>query len=54
MARLQALRMFARRFPTHRTEDVNRAISDGVHFILSIQRPDGSWRGPLRTTQACL
>ena len=53
-ASIQALRLFARAHPGHRCEEVNTAISNGVHFILSIQRPDGSWRGPLRTTQACL
>ena len=44
-ASIQALRMFARRHPEHRTEEVNKAISDGVHFILGVQRPDGSWYG---------
>jgi cycloartenol synthase len=44
-ASVQALRMFARRHPEHRTEQVAKAISDGVHFILRVQRPDGSWYG---------
>jgi len=44
-ASIQALRMFARRHPEHRTVEVNKAISDGVHFILGVQRPDGSWYG---------
>jgi cycloartenol synthase len=44
-ASIQALRMFARRHPEHRTEAVAKAISDGVHFILRTQRPDGSWYG---------
>ena len=44
-ASIQALRLFARAHPGHRTEEVNAAISNGVHYILSIQRPDGSWYG---------
>lgn len=44
-ASVQALRAFARRFPAHRPAEVGRAISDGVHFVLRAQRPDGSWYG---------
>jgi cycloartenol synthase len=44
-ASIQALRMFARHWPQHRTEQLQKAIADGVHFILGCQRPDGSWYG---------
>lgn len=44
-ASIQALRSFGRRFPAHRSREVAAAISDGVHYILSSQRQDGSWYG---------
>jgi len=44
-ASIQALRLFLRRYPGHRAEEVNAAISAGVYFILRTQRPDGSWYG---------
>ena len=44
-ASIQALRLFLRRCPGHRTAAINRAISDGAYFILKSQRPDGSWYG---------
>jgi cycloartenol synthase len=44
-ASIQALRLFARRHPEHRTREVTTAIADGVHFILRAQRLDGSWYG---------
>ena len=51
-ASIPALRAFGRRHPTHRTEEINRAIGDGAHFILRQQRPDGSWRAaPGRQTR---
>ena len=44
-ASIQALRLFLRRFPDHRTAEIQEAISDGVYFILRTQRRDGSWYG---------
>lgn len=44
-ASVQALRAFSRQHPEHRTMEINKAISDGAHYILSIQRADGSWYG---------
>jgi len=44
-ASIQALRLFAKAYPQHRTEEINNAIGDGVHFILRSQRTDGSWYG---------
>lgn len=40
---IQALRSFTKHYPGHRTEEVNRAIGDMANYILSIQKPDGSW-----------
>ncbi len=42
---VQALLTFQRAQPNHRTKEVKKAIEDGVKFIKSIQRPDGSWVG---------
>jgi cycloartenol synthase len=45
-ASLQALAMFAKRFPDDaRAGDIKRASSKGRAFLKSIQRTDGSWYG---------
>lgn len=38
-----ALALYRQRDPEYRTADVSRAIERGVGYILSKQRPDGSW-----------
>mmetsp|Transcript_21636 Transcript_21636/g.60860 ORF Transcript_21636/g.60860 Transcript_21636/m.60860 type:complete len:774 (+) Transcript_21636:35-2356(+) len=42
---LQALALFAKLFPKYRSCDIQTALTKAVDFILSIQRPDGSWEG---------
>eukprot|EP00053_Salpingoeca_punica_P023596 m.10868 g.10868 ORF g.10868 m.10868 type:complete len:730 (-) comp5338_c1_seq1:40-2229(-) len=42
---LQGLCMFSKMYPDHRRKEVDRAIKKGLDFMLSIQRPDGSWEG---------
>lgn len=42
---IQALKMFKRFFPHHRTDEVNTAMKRGLEFVLNIQRTDGSWLG---------
>lgn len=42
---IQALRSFTKVYPDHRTAEVNRAIADMSHYIISIQKEDGSWCG---------
>ncbi len=44
-ASVQALLHFHQRHPGYKTEQVAKAIEKGIAFILSIQRPDGSWYG---------
>ena len=44
-ASLQALSTFHKRFPKHRARDIEEAMRRGRDFLLSIQRPDGSWYG---------
>lgn len=40
---ITALAAFRKRHPQHRAKHVAKAISRGKRFLLSIQRPDGSW-----------
>jgi lanosterol synthase len=42
---IQALYMFQKHYPNHRTKEINKAIERGRKFIKKIQRPDGSWIG---------
>ena len=44
-ASLQALTKFARRYPKRRAAEISRAVKRGREFLLSIQKPDGSWYG---------
>jgi squalene/oxidosqualene cyclase-like protein len=44
-ASIGALAAFHRAYPSHRTEEVVRAIARARQFLLDIQRPDGSWYG---------
>ncbi|KAL4205266.1 hypothetical protein AMTRI_Chr01g113710 [Amborella trichopoda] len=44
-AAIQALASFKKLYPAHRTKEIETCISKAVHFIESIQRPDGSWYG---------
>lgn len=40
---IQALDLFRKFYPDHRTEEVNRSIERSVQYIQDIQTPDGSW-----------
>lgn len=42
---ITALSKFHKSYPNHRTNQVMQAIEAGRCFLLSIQRPDGSWYG---------
>eukprot|EP00252_Welwitschia_mirabilis_P023208 TRINITY_DN6518_c0_g1_i1.p1 TRINITY_DN6518_c0_g1~~TRINITY_DN6518_c0_g1_i1.p1 ORF type:complete len:760 (-),score=127.45 TRINITY_DN6518_c0_g1_i1:298-2577(-) len=42
---IQALVAFKKLYPGHRCTEIEECISRAVNFILSIQRPDGSWYG---------
>jgi squalene/oxidosqualene cyclase-like protein len=44
-ASIAALKDFTTAVPHYRQEEVRRAIAIGRDFLLSIQRPDGSWYG---------
>ncbi|CAH8356151.1 unnamed protein product [Eruca vesicaria subsp. sativa] len=39
------LARFLKQFPDHRREEVEKFIKNGVKYIESFQRPDGSWYG---------
>ncbi|ORX40148.1 terpenoid cyclases/protein prenyltransferase alpha-alpha toroid [Kockovaella imperatae] len=42
---LSALKYFSQLDPTYRTNDVARTIDKAIHWLHSVQRPDGSWYG---------
>ncbi|AQK90414.1 Cycloartenol synthase [Zea mays] len=42
---IQALALFKKLYPRHRTEEIDSCISKGANFIESMQRNDGSWYG---------
>jgi len=42
---ITALGAFRAKYPEHRAAEVNRALTRGRDYILSICRPDGSWYG---------
>jgi len=42
---VQALCIFRRHYPFHRSGEVHEAIARGVQFIKNVQRTDGSWKG---------
>lgn len=42
---IQALLKFQTQYPTHRKEEISKAVLKGIKFILSQQQPDGSWYG---------
>eukprot|EP00931_Biecheleriopsis_adriatica_P040301 TRINITY_DN23091_c0_g1_i2.p1 TRINITY_DN23091_c0_g1~~TRINITY_DN23091_c0_g1_i2.p1 ORF type:complete len:844 (+),score=162.66 TRINITY_DN23091_c0_g1_i2:67-2532(+) len=42
---MQALDMFSKQFPEHRSKEIATAIKRGAVFIESMQRDDGSWYG---------
>lgn len=44
---IQALVIFKKLYPDHRTREINRTIEKAVKFIESTQETDGSWYGPL-------
>ncbi|XP_021679033.2 cycloartenol synthase 2-like [Hevea brasiliensis] len=44
-AAIQGLKSFAKLYPEHRSREIQVCISKAVHYIETIQRPDGSWYG---------
>ena len=40
-----ALALFRRHFPTYRSAEIDRVIRRAIEYIISAQRPDGSWYG---------
>lgn len=42
---IHTLSLFREHYPGYRRADVNNAIREGVRFVLSLQRPDGSFYG---------
>nr|WQY91012.1 OSC3 [Euphorbia humifusa] len=42
---IQALVLFKKLYPEHRTKEIEKFIPKAVKFIESIQKPDGSWYG---------
>lgn len=44
-ATMQGLKAFSQHYPEHRKKEIESAIERGKQFILSKQRPDGSWYG---------
>ena len=44
-ASVTALIQFQHQYPAHRAKEIDNSIKRGIHFIKSIQRPDGSWYG---------
>ncbi|PIA38278.1 hypothetical protein AQUCO_02800155v1 [Aquilegia coerulea] len=44
-AAIQALVLFKKLYPKHRTHEIELSIEKAIDFIEEIQRPDGSWYG---------
>ncbi|XP_061963036.1 lupeol synthase-like isoform X2 [Populus nigra] len=42
---IQALVLFKKVYPGHRTKEIQNSIINGVKFIEELQKPDGSWYG---------
>ncbi|KAK9269745.1 hypothetical protein L1049_001523 [Liquidambar formosana] len=42
---IQALALFKKLHPGHRTEEIESCISRAIHYIEDMQNPDGSWYG---------
>ncbi|CAI0553282.1 unnamed protein product [Linum tenue] len=42
---IQAVAMFRKHYPTHRSKEVDAAIVRGAHYIEQTQKDDGSWYG---------
>ncbi|KAL0552581.1 hypothetical protein IC582_011699 [Cucumis melo] len=40
---LQAILLFMKHYPSHRTEEINHFINKAIQFLLHMQLPDGSW-----------
>ena len=45
---IQALIMFKKLYPDHRTREIDRTIEKAVQFIENTQEADGSWYGPIK------
>ncbi|DBA76502.1 hypothetical protein WJX79_001746 [Trebouxia sp. C0005] len=42
---IAALAKFGKKYPAHRAEEISKSKTQGRKYILSMQRPDGSWYG---------
>ncbi|KAL8561846.1 hypothetical protein ACOMHN_046971 [Nucella lapillus] len=42
---MQALHAFSQRYPDYRPREIGAAMRDGLTYVQSRQRPDGSWEG---------
>ncbi|XP_019261522.1 PREDICTED: beta-amyrin synthase-like [Nicotiana attenuata] len=42
---IQALALFKKLYPRHRTKEVDNFIDNAVKYLEDVQRPDGSWYG---------
>ena len=42
---VQALHLFKRFYPYHKTDLVNDSIKKGIEYVSKVQRKDGSWIG---------
>jgi squalene/oxidosqualene cyclase-like protein len=42
---VQGLAEFKKHFPDYQSNEIDRSIQQGIRYILSQQRPDGSWYG---------
>ncbi|KAH7572484.1 hypothetical protein JRO89_XS04G0263000 [Xanthoceras sorbifolium] len=44
-AAIQGLKSFMKQHPRHRSKEIQVCIAKAIHFIETIQQPDGSWYG---------
>lgn len=51
---IQALLMFKKLYPDHRTREIDRTVEKAVEFIESTQEADGSWYSSLYTSFECI
>ncbi|XP_076460564.1 lanosterol synthase-like isoform X2 [Babylonia areolata] len=42
---MQALHTFTQHYPDYRCEEIHRALDNGLKYVRTKQRPDGSWEG---------
>ena len=51
---IQALIMFKKLYPDHRTREIDRTIEKAVQFIENTQEADGSWYCPIKLKKECI